>query len=210
MATEITNQFSGLPMDSLIGAPLLAACDAQLKLANATATFINTVGFEDKDKNKVRTIDFKYQNKTPKYDKEGKITGYESTNMLVQTPLLSIVKIPSLSITDLNITFDMEVKTSEEEKSSDDKSASLDAEANFGFGCFKAKVNVKGSISSHKENSRKTDTSAKYHVELQAKDGGMPEGLSRVLDIIQTSIAPVEDKSIPPVEDNKTKQNSAA
>ncbi|MFY9093789.1 DUF2589 domain-containing protein, partial [Aliarcobacter butzleri] len=122
MATEITNQFTGLPMDSLIGAPLLAACDAQLKLANSTATFINTVGFEDKDKSKVRTIDFKYQNKTPKYDDKGKVIGYESTDMVVQTPLLSIVKIPSLSITDLNITFDMEVKTSEEEKTSDDKS----------------------------------------------------------------------------------------
>ncbi|MDN5042978.1 DUF2589 domain-containing protein [Aliarcobacter butzleri] len=196
MATEITNQFTGLPMDSLIGAPLLAACDAQLKLANSTATFINTVGFEDKDKSKVRTIDFKYQNKTPKYDEKGKITGYESTDMLVQTPLLSIVKIPSLSITDLNITFDMEVKTSEEEKTSDDKSGTLEAEASFGFGCFKAKVNVKGSISSHKENSRKTDTSAKYHVELQAKDGGMTEGLSRVLDIIQNSITPVESNKL--------------
>jgi hypothetical protein len=193
MATEITNQFTGLPMDSLLGAPLLAACDAQLKLANATATFINTVGFEDSDKSKIRTIDFKYQNKTPQYDEEGKITGYETSNMVIQTPLLTIVKIPSLSITDLNITFDMEVKTSQEEKSSDDKSASLDAEASFGFGCFKAKVNVKGSISSHKENSRKTDTSAKYHVELQAKDGGMPEGLSRVLDIMQNAIAPVKD-----------------
>lgn len=196
MATEITNQFTGLPMDSLIGAPLLAACDAQLKLANSTATFINTVGFEDKDKNKVRTIDFKYQNKTPKYDDKGKITGYESTDMVVQTPLLSIVKIPSLSITDLNITFDMEVKTSEEEKTSDDKSGTLESEASFGFLCFKAKVNVKGSISSHKENSRKTDTSAKYHVELQAKDGGMTEGLSRVLDIIQNSITPVESNKL--------------
>ncbi len=192
MATEITNQFTGLPMDSLIGAPLLAACDAQLKLANSTATFINTVGFEDETKSKIRTIDFKYQNKTPKYNEEGKIAGYDTTEMVVQTPLLTVVKIPSLSITDLNITFDMEVKTSQEEKSSDDKSGSLDAEASFGFGCFKAKVNVKGSISSHKENSRKTDTSAKYHVELQAKDDGMPEGLSRVLDIIQNSIVPVE------------------
>ncbi|RBQ27977.1 DUF2589 domain-containing protein [Aliarcobacter vitoriensis] len=196
MATEITNQFTGLPMDSLIGAPLLAACNAQLKLANSTATFINTVGFEDKDKNKVRTIDFKYQNKTPKYDDKGEIIGYETTDMLVQTPLLSIVKIPTLSITDLNITFDMEIKTSEEEKTSDDKSGTLEAEASFGFGCFKAKVNVKGSISSHKENSRKTDTSAKYHVELQAKDGGMPEGLSRVLDIIQNSITPVESNKL--------------
>lgn len=33
MSTEIVNQFSGLPMASLIGGPLQAACDAQLQLA---------------------------------------------------------------------------------------------------------------------------------------------------------------------------------
>ena len=45
MAGEMGNEFSGLPMGDLIGAPLNAACDAQIRLAKATADFINTVGF---------------------------------------------------------------------------------------------------------------------------------------------------------------------
>ncbi len=60
MPPEIANQFSGLPMASLIGDPLQAACDAQLQLANATANFIKTVGMKE-DGESVRTADFIYE-----------------------------------------------------------------------------------------------------------------------------------------------------
>ncbi len=53
------------------------------------------------------------------------------------------------------------------------------------IGPFSMKAKVKGSISSHKENTRKSDNSAKYHVQVRATQGEMPEGLSRVLDIPQ-------------------------
>lgn len=185
MSTEIVNQFSGLPMASLIGAPLQAACDAQLQLANATSTFIKTVGLEQKGEELVaRTVDFKYE----QIKEDGSVQ-----KMNIQTPLLAIVKVPSLSITSMDITFDMEVKTAEEQKESSDKSVAIDAQASVGFAFFRARVSVKGSISSHKENTRRTDTSAKYHVELHARDDGMSEGLSRVLDIIQASIQPREE-----------------
>src|SRR6267154_4834129 len=41
----IGNEFSGLPIADLIGGPLKAACDAQIRLAKATADFITSVGF---------------------------------------------------------------------------------------------------------------------------------------------------------------------
>ena len=37
-------QFDGLPMGDLIGGPLTAASDAQVRLANATADFIKLIG----------------------------------------------------------------------------------------------------------------------------------------------------------------------
>ena len=37
---KMSDQFQGLPMDSLIGGPLTAACDSQVKLARSTADFI--------------------------------------------------------------------------------------------------------------------------------------------------------------------------
>ena len=76
------------------------------------------------------------------------------------------------------------------EQQKDAKSGSVSASAQFGFGCFSAKVSIKGSISSSKEQTRKSDNSAKYHVEVHASDDGMPEGLSRVMDILQSAAVP--------------------
>jgi hypothetical protein len=105
-------------------------------------------------------------------------------------PLLAIVKIPALAIDTVNITFDMEVKNSETSKDSSQTSGSISADASVGWGPFALKVHVEGSVSSSKENTRQTDQSAKYHVEVNASDKGMPEGLARVLDIMNSAIAP--------------------
>lgn len=192
MADGLVNmgqQFSGLPMQDLIGSPLRAACDAQVMLAGATAKFINEVGFERDNKGNVlgtRIMDFKFNK--PVMDEKG-VMKHQEVSLAV--PMLSIVNIPSLSVKSVDISFDMEVKSSFEEKSSDDKSAKVDAKLGWG----PVSVSVSGSVSSHKENTRKSDNSAKYHVEVHALDNGMPEGLSRVLDILQSAIAPIDGKT---------------
>jgi hypothetical protein len=111
-------------------------------------------------------------------------------------PLLAIVKVPNLSITTVDVTFDMEVKSSF--TSSEKSSAELEAAADvtIGWGMLKAKVHIQGKVSSHKENTRTSDNSAKYHVAVHAEDRGMPEGLARVMDILQTSIAPSTIKRV--------------
>jgi len=72
----------------------------------------------------------------------------------------------------------------------------MSADASVGYGCFSLKVHVEGSVSSHKENTRSSDNSAKYHVEVHAEDRGMPEGLARVLDIMQQAITPPPAKAV--------------
>jgi hypothetical protein len=104
--------------------------------------------------------------------------------------LLAIVKVPNLNVDKVDITFDMEVKSSTSDSESSDKQLAVDAEAKVGWGFFSATVKVHGSVSSHQEHTRTSDNSAKYHVEVHASDSGMPEGLSRVLDILQSAAAP--------------------
>lgn len=99
--------------------------------------------------------------------------------------MLAVVKVPSLGITSLDITFDMEVKSSFAEKSNTQASATATASWS-GWG---AKVSIQGSVSTARENTRSSDNSAKYHVQLHAEDRGLPEGLARVLDILQASIS---------------------
>jgi len=180
----ISEQFRGLPMGELVGAPLMAACDAQVRLAQATADFIENVGFEEtvvdgEVTRKTRTSSFNFTR--PVQDADGK---WVDQAVEMSVPLLSIVKIPTLSVQNVDITFDMEVRSATTEKSSRDVSAT----ANASWSGFGARVSVQGSVASHKENTRATDNSAKYHVNVQARDGGMPEGLARVMDILQTAV----------------------
>ncbi|MGD8909952.1 MAG: DUF2589 domain-containing protein [Chromatiales bacterium] len=198
---NMSSQFKGLPMGDLIGGPLDAACDAQIRLAGATADFIKVVGFlppadgEDKKNGTgdVRTAIFKF-NRPVEIPGEtapavpGAPNGTEIVEL--EVPMLALVKIPNLSINTVDVTFDMEVKSSTSDSSSSDEQASLEGQAKVGWGPFSASVKIQGSVSAHQEHTRTSDNSAKYHVEVHAQDVGTPEGLARVLDILQTASVP--------------------
>lgn len=181
---EIANQFSGLPISELIGGPLMAACQAQSQLAHSTSNFIQTIGFEGDEGNKtVSVVNFKYN----QLDGNG-----NTEQMSLDVPLLSVVKIPSLAIKTVDISFDMEVKSSTSEKTATEAKADFNAKAGWG----PVSVSIKGSVSTAKENTRSTDNSAKYHINLHAADEGMPEGLSRVLDILNSVIVPTKKEPV--------------
>ena len=200
----IASEFKGLPMADLIGGPLTAACDAQVRLANATADFIRLVGFlppptpaassstpPDPDAvGDIRNVSFTFTRPAPVVPAtEPPTTVMETVDLKV--PLLAILRTPALSINTVDIVFDMEVKSSSSSKSSADETASASADASARWAAVRVAIHIQGSVATHKENTRSTDNSAKYHVEVHAADAGIPEGLSRVLDILQTAIVPV-------------------
>ncbi|NOR26518.1 MAG: DUF2589 domain-containing protein [Desulforhopalus sp.] len=194
---KMSDQFQGLPMDSLIGGPLTAACDSQIKLARATADFIKVIGFLPPPEGETgvgatRTATFKFKRPVELPSEPGSSgpTPIGEEEVELEVPLLAIVNVPNLSITTVDITFDMEVKSSFSTTEGSASEASVAAEASIGWGPFSAKVSVQGKVSAHKESTRTSDNSAKYHVAVHAEDRGMPEGLARVMDILQTSVAP--------------------
>jgi hypothetical protein len=172
-------QFAGLDMEKLIGGPLTAAANASITLARSTADFINTVGFNT-DKT-ARTILFKFEKSD--MDPLGNPVRNE---MSMEVPLLAIVPIPNLQIDEVNILFDMEVKECEKSESSLDAGAQFSLSAGFG----PIKISITGNVSVHQSNTRSSDNSAKYHVDVRAANHGTPEGLARVLDIMAASAAP--------------------
>lgn len=177
---SVAEQFAGLDMKSLIGGPLTAAADASILLARSTADFINDVGFDANGK--IRTAAFGYERRSPNEDGTSNLE-----EMKVAVPMLAIVPIPNLQVDEVNILFDMEVKQSERSEKSTDLGASLSGTAKFG----PVKVNITGSVSSHESNTRSSDNSAKYHVDIKATNHGIPEGLSRVLDMMAACISPM-------------------
>lgn len=182
----ISDQFKGLDMKNLIGGPLSAAADASVVLANSTADFINKVGFDTDGK--TRTVKFGYHQTSQNDDGT---TNQDEMN--VDVPILAITPIPNLQIDDVDILFDMEVKETSKTESSNDLSAS--GSASLGFLGFK--MSVSGSVSSHSSNTRSSDNSAKYHVEVTASNHGTPEGLARVLDMMAANISPALISSTP-------------
>ena len=185
---SMANQFSGLDMAALIGGPLTAACNAQTMLARSTLNFIEEVGLEPADAKgvrKVRTANFSFDRTADGTD--GKMG---SENVEMNVPLLAIVNVPALSIDTVDVTFDMEVKSSTSSQSSSDKNAELDATAGLKIGPFSLDVKIKGSISCHESNTRSSDNSAKYHVQVHASQQKTPEGLMRMLDILSSAVAP--------------------
>lgn len=192
---NMSEQFKGLPMGQLIGSPLKAASDSQILLAKSTMDFIKSVGFKlDDDGNiiETNTVKFQYKRKAPKED--GTL---EEQNVEIDVPMLAIVNIPNLQIDNVDITFDMSVNNVDSSTSSQDAQFGLKGSAKIGYGPFSVGVEVSGSVSSHQESSRKTDQSAKYHVSVQASQAGTPEGLARVLDMMNQAITPTATPATP-------------
>ena len=186
---NMSSQFGGLPMDQLIGGPLKAACNAQTLLAKASSDFIKDVGLNaDSGGNmSARTVDFSFNK--PVQDPDG-TTKLEKVDL--QVPLLAIVNTPSLSVKEVDVNFTMEVKSSTSSKTTSDTKAELTAHAKYNAGLFSCDVTIHGSVANHSENSRKSDNSAKYDVKVVARDDGPPEGLMKVLDMLNDAIAPTQ------------------
>jgi hypothetical protein len=191
--TDAAHEFTGLPIHELIAGPLVAACDAQVLLANATADFIRQIGFLPPPPNStaalgdVRTALFQFDRP---YVNPADPTSLLSQTIKLEVPLLAIVNVPALSIKTVDVVFDMEVKSSTRDSTDDSQSVggSLDVHQKWPGGG--GNLHIQCTVSSHQEHTRSTDTSAKYHIELHAEDTGMPEGLSRVMDILQSAIVP--------------------
>ena len=166
-SNQIANQFTGLPIENLISAPLLAAAEGQKSLASTTAQFITEVGMESSGNTK--SVTFNYDDGSEK--------------VVLDVPLLSIINVPSLCVDSIDVEFNMEVSTQSSTKSSTDSSATVNASC--GFACWKA--SFEGKVSHHSESNRSSDTSAKYTVSVKGKQE-KPEGLMKVLDMLNSSI----------------------
>ena len=192
---KMSDQFGGLPMDQLIGGPLKAACSAQVLLAKASSDFIKDVGLDTDATGKImtaRTVDFSFNK--PVQDPDG-TTKMQKVDLKV--PLLAILNTPSLSVKEVDVQFTMEVKSSTSSKTTSDSKADLTAHAKYNAGLFSCDVTVPGSVANHSENSRKSDNSAKYDVKVVARDDGPPEGLMKVLDMLNDAIAPTQGVAPP-------------
>lgn len=186
MADSVAGEFKDIPMAALISGPLIASCDAQVKLANAAFDFYQKVAYEDGDSSKPRLLNFKLER--PVETPEG---GFERQDLSVNAPFLGLVPVPSLLIDDVNVEFQMEVTSAKTEKEKSSKEAGTDASVKAGFGPWGVRATIHGKLTSSRENTRSTNQTAKYQVTVNASQQQQTEGLSRLMDIMASCIVPI-------------------
>lgn len=188
--TQATNLLSGIPFGYLIGAPMVAAIDAQGLAAMETVKFIEAVGFtQSGGETTAQTVTFSYTK--PGTDASGGGATQNQTYTLT-VPLLAIVPIPFLRISTMTIDFTANIQadtsTSVTTANQTTFSASLSASAGFLFGSVKLNASV--------SNKSSTDTTANstYNVQYTmgihviAEQDSMPAGLQAVLNILANTI----------------------
>ena len=162
---SVSTAFSGLPIETLVGAPLNAACAAQNALADATLEFVQRIAFGEEGTGDMQIARFNI------------VRGSETLS--IEVPLLVILNVPSLVINSVHIDFTMTVKSSQKVTSA--FKVGVKASARFGF------VKVNASVSYNRNTSRESSQQATYNFSVDAAQQ-VPPGLTTVLSIMEKFI----------------------
>jgi hypothetical protein len=245
---SMAQQFSGLPMEALIGGPLNAAANANAAMAITQTKFLLDTCFIKTSRKEVPAVDSKAADPAatppqpeiigtpaiPAHDDYAPIMIVMSLTRPVITPakpavkgdstanppvkdipatlpviqnvttqfnlpMLTIIPINSLAVETVDITFEMEVKSSFSEEASEESVKQMKSEGSFEakakFGPFS--VTVKGSASydskdssTHKTHYEKSN-SAKYTVNVHAGQLPVPKGVNTIIEAFTQCIQPI-------------------
>lgn len=209
---SMSQQFSGLPMDSLIGGPLNAASTANGVMAVNQVKFMLDTCFTKVQVGTTTPPVYNYQpimidmtltrqviTPVAPNSPAGTKTQIDPVITKFSLPLLTIIPLNSLAVTNVDINFEMEVKSSYGEDHSNESSKKMAGEASFeakvDYGIFSA--TVKGSASydsseSSQESSHyKKENSAKYTVKVSAAQLPLPKGVTTIIEAYSLAIQPI-------------------
>jgi hypothetical protein len=223
---SMAQQFTGLPMEDLIGAPLNAAAKANAAMALTQTRFLmetcfNTVEVKDDGNNAQTGTDKKthYVYKPIMIEmslqrgvlqKTGDDVNIKNFTTTFNLPLLSIIPVNSLAVKNVDIAFEMEVKSSYSEtettKHETDKSHNETFEKKIGWGILSSSLKGSASYSSHDSSTHDThyekSNSAKYTVNVHTGQLPVPKGVNTIIEAFTQAIQPIE---MPATDNDKKK-----
>lgn len=210
---SMAQQFTGLPMTSLIGGPLMAAAQANQQMALTQVQFLMSTCFNKgsgsggggsgSSSSSAYTpvmIDLEITRGvlTPPV-----LPATETTIQLVKTtislPMLTIVPLNSLAVDNVSVQFDMEVSSTYSQDSSSTSTDTTHEEGSFdakiGFALWS--VEIKGSVSHDSSNTNTNSShyqksnSAKYSVNVHAGQLPLPPGVQTIIQAFASAISPI-------------------
>ncbi|NVK08691.1 MULTISPECIES: DUF2589 domain-containing protein [Tenacibaculum] len=194
---NLVPELNSLDFNVYVGGPLQAAIQAQTAASMATVNFIKEVGFE-KDNNpanpdSLRYVDFQYEKSVPNPDYDpNEAIGPDNLKFIkseieIKVPFLTMLTIPSIRIDEVNIDFNARLSSTETRNVSSEFAASAELGINYKIVNFKASASYKRNTS----QGVKVDKTYNLGVKVRAVNDELPEGLSRILNMLEDSIAAV-------------------
>jgi hypothetical protein len=175
---SFSNEFQGINIDNMIGAPLVATARANSMMAREQANFILTHCFTNDEKGyhavMIKMSLTKNYVKTKKTE-IGSVTGY------FDLPMLTIIPINSLGVESLELDFALEIKSHYARKEENERSAVL--------------TGVIGSRKKSYPNAgAQDDQSEDAHLLVNIKAGSLPlpVGITHIIELYSKSIHPTE------------------
>jgi hypothetical protein len=205
----MTTEQAALSLYQLLGAPLYALIQAETYAANATADFIERVGFEPtknekgsselprEDMGQLRTISFQQERRTS----DGQAATYK-----VEVPLLSILPIPALQVKEAELEFFVKIvdtvsqkQTNSEDQASSKKKSREKKPAETVSTNESSRVPVpshhldmKAMLGRGQPNAPLAPNSAfdmQVHIKIKVAQADPPAGLSRLFNLMEQSIS---------------------
>lgn len=172
---------NALPIDKMISGPLNAMISAQIQASKAYADFLQAVCIKD---GKAVQLSFDYDETI--VDHEGNYKGTMQKSMRI--PLMAAVEHPNVCIEGGTVDFEIEISASEASNMSTEVETGY--EASLGWGPVSVKMS--GKVSHKTEQTRSSDTRAKYSFHTQVRRLPAPEALMRVIEFLtDAAVKPV-------------------
>ncbi|MCJ8314309.1 MAG: DUF2589 domain-containing protein [Saccharospirillaceae bacterium] len=192
---SMAHQFSGLPIKELIAAPLVAAAKANNMMAMTQTNFIMENCFNNSikgDKEIFSPIMIGMTITRSVLNKDG--TPAKSIETDFEIPLLSIIPLNSLAVDEVNVSFEMEVKSSFERRSTKNSENTIADKIKSSTTMSEITGSVAASDKSNDSSTFKKSNSAKYEISTHAGQIPLPGGLLTVLKMYDQAMSPIQLK----------------
>lgn len=197
-ANAVNDTLANIPFENLIGGPLTACINAQAEAAAATVQFITQVAFQPLDEDSGDDMKYKPVYVEFSFTKKNAAGSLDEINLKV--PLLTIVPIPYLAITSVQIDFKASISSVQSQSNSYNSSSDYksDYEQNKKKGIFsKTTTKLNTSFSSKKDSKSTRDSNfsveSTIDVSVRASQESMPAGMLKILEVLTNAIEQTAD-----------------
>ena len=180
----LADQFAGLPLGQLIAQPLIEVAKGQAELCNVYLAFLFRMAYKDgKVNGETNLIKFKLNRQIISEEGNSSIVPID-----VEAPILSLVPVPSFVMDEATVRFNMELK----EQTMSKETGTQEVTSSFGASFWGCHANISGKVSASQEQTRQSDSTAKYEVYARATQQPPSEGMAKLTSIFASVIEPIE------------------